>query len=85
MASRPYKSHVFSVASFQDLKSIQEELIKQLCAAVEEQLNSLVSGEEGMLDPRTDKTTENLWRSEYSEPLLLPVVLLSVLLISILV
>lgn len=49
MASRPYRTHIFSVATFQDLKNIQEELITQLCAAVDEQLNSLVSGEEGEL------------------------------------
>lgn len=53
MASRPYKTHIFSVASFQDLKNIQEELITRLCAAVDEQLNSLVSGEEGELDSTT--------------------------------
>lgn len=53
MASRPYKTHIFSVASFQDLKNIQEELITRLCAAVDEQLSSLVSGEEGELDSTT--------------------------------
>lgn len=50
IASRPYRTHIFSVASFQDLKNVQEELITRLCAAVDEQLNSLVSGEEGELD-----------------------------------
>lgn len=53
MASRPYRTHIFSVATFQDLKNIQEELINRLCAAVDEQLNSLVSGEEGELNHRT--------------------------------
>lgn len=50
MASRPYRTHIFSVATFQDLKNVQDELITRLCAAVDEQLNSLVSGEEGELN-----------------------------------
>lgn len=50
VASRPYRTHIFSVATFQDLQNIQEELITRLCAAVDEQLNSLVSGEEGELN-----------------------------------
>lgn len=50
MASRPYRTHIFNVATFQDLKNVQEGLITQLCAAVDEQLNSLVSGEEGELN-----------------------------------
>lgn len=56
VASRPYKTHIFSVATFQDVKNIQEELVTRLCAAVDEQLNSLVSGDEGELDPRTPGT-----------------------------
>lgn len=49
IASTPYRNHVYSVATFQTIKSVQRELISQLCAAVEDQLNSLVSGEEGEL------------------------------------
>lgn len=66
MASRPYRTHIFSVATFQDLKNVQEDLITRMCAAVDEQLNSLVSGEGGELNSRTLKR---------SEPLLLVLVL----------
>uniref|UniRef100_UPI0037E99097 collagen alpha-1(XII) chain n=1 Tax=Semicossyphus pulcher TaxID=241346 RepID=UPI0037E99097 len=45
MAS-PHRRHVFSVANFDMIKSVQKELIVQVCAGVDDQLNSLVSGEE---------------------------------------
>ncbi|CAG01460.1 unnamed protein product, partial [Tetraodon nigroviridis] len=51
IASTPYRNHVYSVATFQTIKSVQRELISQLCAAVEDQLNSLVSGEEAVEPP----------------------------------
>ncbi|XP_051816945.1 collagen alpha-1(XII) chain isoform X4 [Acanthochromis polyacanthus] len=46
MASTPYRSHVYSVATFDMIKNVQKELITQVCASVEDQVNSLVSGEE---------------------------------------
>lgn len=47
IASTPYRTHVYSVPTFAALRSVQRELISQVCAAVEDQLNALVSGEEG--------------------------------------
>ncbi|RXM27373.1 Collagen alpha-1(XII) chain [Acipenser ruthenus] len=46
MASRPFNKHVFNVANFDLIKDIQHDLISQVCAGVDEQLNELVSGEE---------------------------------------
>ncbi|XP_049446985.1 collagen alpha-1(XII) chain isoform X1 [Epinephelus fuscoguttatus] len=46
MASTPYRSHIFNVANFNLMKSVQKELITQVCAGVDDQLHSLVSGEE---------------------------------------
>lgn len=47
MASTPYRSHVYSVTNFDKIKNVQKELITQVCAGVDDQLNSFVSGEEG--------------------------------------
>ncbi|XP_069371492.1 collagen alpha-1(XII) chain isoform X2 [Paralichthys olivaceus] len=46
MASTPHRSHVYNVANFDVIKNVQKKLIMQICAAVDEQLSSLVSGEE---------------------------------------
>ncbi|XP_008292859.1 collagen alpha-1(XII) chain-like isoform X2 [Stegastes partitus] len=48
MASTPHRSHVFSVANFDMIKNVQKELITQVCAGVDDQVNSLVSGEEAI-------------------------------------
>ncbi|XP_029705380.1 collagen alpha-1(XII) chain isoform X1 [Takifugu rubripes] len=48
IASTPYRNHIYSVATFDTIKKVQRELISQVCAGVEEQLNSLVSGEEAI-------------------------------------
>lgn len=47
MASTPYQTHVYSVANFEVMKNVQKELITQVCAGVDDQLNAFVSGEEG--------------------------------------
>lgn len=47
MASTPQSNHVYTVDSFDAIKTVQKEMITQVCSAVDEQLNSLVSGEEG--------------------------------------
>lgn len=47
MASTPYQTHVYSVANFDVIKDVQKELITQVCAGVDDQLNSFISGEEG--------------------------------------
>ncbi|KAM7368319.1 hypothetical protein PAMP_014547 [Pampus punctatissimus] len=46
MASTPYRSHIYNVAKFDMIKNVQKELINWVCAGVDDQLNSLVSGEE---------------------------------------
>ncbi|KAM9339586.1 collagen alpha-1(XII) chain [Symphorus nematophorus] len=48
MASTPHRSHVYSVATFNQIKNVQKQLISQVCAAVDDQINSLVSGEEAV-------------------------------------
>nr|XP_049613656.1 collagen alpha-1(XII) chain isoform X7 [Syngnathus scovelli] len=48
LASAPYWSHVFNVAASVDIRDIREDLVSQVCAGVEEQLSSLVSGEEAV-------------------------------------
>ncbi|XP_027896679.1 collagen alpha-1(XII) chain isoform X5 [Xiphophorus couchianus] len=50
MASTPYSRHVFAVANFEQIRSVQKDLISQMCSSVEDQLGSLVSGEE-VVDP----------------------------------
>lgn len=49
MASTPHRSHIYSVANFNSIKNVQKEFITQVCAGVDDQLNSLVSGLEGEL------------------------------------
>lgn len=49
MASTPHRSHIYSVANFNVIKNVQKELISQVCAGVDDQLSSIVSGEEGEL------------------------------------
>ncbi|KAF7690441.1 hypothetical protein HF521_012245 [Silurus meridionalis] len=46
MASTPYSTHVHTVSSFELIKTVQKELIAQVCSGVEDQVNSLASGEE---------------------------------------
>lgn len=47
MASTPHRSHIYSVADFDSIKNVQKEFITQVCAGVDDQLSSLVSGLEG--------------------------------------
>lgn len=47
MASTPYRTHIYNVATFDAIKNVQKEFIAQVCAGVDDQLNSLISGEEG--------------------------------------
>uniref|UniRef100_A0A8D3DGG8 Collagen alpha-1(XII) chain n=1 Tax=Scophthalmus maximus TaxID=52904 RepID=A0A8D3DGG8_SCOMX len=48
MASTPHRSHIYNVANFDMIKNVQRELIRQVCAGVDDQLNALVSGEEAV-------------------------------------
>jgi len=47
MASTPHSKHVYNVPNFDMINQVQKELITEVCSGVEEQLNSLVTGEEG--------------------------------------
>ncbi|KAK2855870.1 hypothetical protein Q5P01_004605 [Channa striata] len=53
MASTPYRNHIYNVANFEAIKNVQKDLITQVCAGVEDQLNSLVSGEE-VIEPASN-------------------------------
>ncbi|XP_076011024.1 collagen alpha-1(XII) chain-like [Genypterus blacodes] len=53
MASTPYRTHVYNVPNFDVIKQVQKELIKRVCAGVDDQMNSLVSGEE-VIEPASD-------------------------------
>ncbi|XP_037541159.1 collagen alpha-1(XII) chain [Nematolebias whitei] len=53
LASTPHHSHVYGVSSFDLIRSVQRQLISQVCSGVEEQLSSLVSGEE-VIEPASD-------------------------------
>ncbi|XP_066579143.1 collagen alpha-1(XII) chain isoform X2 [Amia ocellicauda] len=53
MASSPYNKHVYNVANFDLIKNVQREIITQVCAGVDEQLNELVSGEE-IIEPASN-------------------------------
>ncbi|KAL0969281.1 hypothetical protein UPYG_G00224980 [Umbra pygmaea] len=46
MASTPHSKHVYNVPNFDVIKAVQERLITQVCSGVEDQLNSLVSGDD---------------------------------------
>ncbi|XP_072305551.1 collagen alpha-1(XII) chain-like [Eucyclogobius newberryi] len=44
VASSPHTNHMFSVSSYETLRSVQRNLLLNICAAVEEQLSALASG-----------------------------------------
>ncbi|XP_038823365.1 collagen alpha-1(XII) chain-like [Salvelinus namaycush] len=46
MASTPHSTHVYNVPNFDMIKAVQQKLIIQVCSGVEDQLNSLVSGDD---------------------------------------
>uniref|UniRef100_A0A665VJ26 Collagen, type XII, alpha 1b n=1 Tax=Echeneis naucrates TaxID=173247 RepID=A0A665VJ26_ECHNA len=58
MASSPHRRHVYNVANFDRIKSMQKQLITQMCAGVEDQLNTLASGEEVVEPPRNLQVLE---------------------------
>lgn len=47
MASTPHRSHVYSVSTYSEMNTVQRELISQVCAGVDDQLNFLASRGEG--------------------------------------
>lgn len=46
MASTPYNKHVYNVPNFDMIQEVQKRIIREVCSGVDEQLSSLVSGEE---------------------------------------
>lgn len=46
MASTPYNKHVYNVPNFDLIQEVQKRIIREVCSGVDEQLSSLVSGEE---------------------------------------
>ncbi|XP_030624856.1 collagen alpha-1(XII) chain isoform X2 [Chanos chanos] len=46
IASTPHNSHIYNVPNFNMIKNVQRQLINEVCSGVEDQLSSLVSGEE---------------------------------------
>ncbi|XP_051578358.1 collagen alpha-1(XII) chain-like [Myxocyprinus asiaticus] len=46
IASSPHNEHVYNVPNFDMINQVQKKLITEVCSGVEQQLNSLVSGEE---------------------------------------
>nr|XP_023830172.1 collagen alpha-1(XII) chain isoform X5 [Salvelinus alpinus] len=53
MASTPYRTHVYNVFNFDLIKDVQKELITNVCSGVDDQLNSLISGEE-VIEPASN-------------------------------
>lgn len=49
MASAPYEKHVYNVANFDQIDLVQKKIIAEVCSGVDDQLSSLVSGEESKL------------------------------------
>lgn len=47
MSSTPYSTHMYSVSSFDLIKTVQQDLIAHVCSGVENQISSLASLEEG--------------------------------------
>ncbi|XP_029316063.1 collagen alpha-1(XII) chain isoform X3 [Cottoperca gobio] len=53
MASTPHNKHVYNVPNFDMIQEVQKSIITEVCSGVDEQLGSLVSGEE-MVEPASN-------------------------------
>ncbi|KAM3870859.1 collagen alpha-1(XII) chain-like [Diretmus argenteus] len=53
MASAPHDKHVYNVPNFDMIQEVQKKIIMEVCAGVDDQLSSLVSGEE-MVEPASN-------------------------------
>ncbi|KAL6105800.1 col12a1 [Pungitius sinensis] len=53
MASKPHNRHVYNVPNFDGIQEVQKKIIEEVCFGVDEQLGSLISGEE-MVDPASN-------------------------------
>lgn len=51
MASTPYDRHVYNVANFDQIDLVQKRIIAEVCSGVDDQLSSLVSGDDSKLSP----------------------------------
>lgn len=50
MASTPHNKHVYNVPNFDLIQEVQKKIITEVCSGVDDQLSSLVSGEESKSD-----------------------------------
>lgn len=46
IASTPHSKHMYNVPNFDKIQEVQKKIIREVCSGVDEQLSSLVSGEE---------------------------------------
>ncbi|XP_056620126.1 collagen alpha-1(XII) chain isoform X2 [Triplophysa dalaica] len=53
MSSTPHRTHVYMVPNFDMIKAVEKSLITQVCSSVEDQINSLISGEE-VIEPASN-------------------------------
>ncbi|KAM9354603.1 collagen alpha-1(XII) chain [Pholidichthys leucotaenia] len=53
IASTPHSKHVYNVPNFDEIQEVQKKIITEVCSGVDEQLTSLVSGEE-MVEPASN-------------------------------
>uniref|UniRef100_A0A671YEV8 Collagen alpha-1(XII) chain n=1 Tax=Sparus aurata TaxID=8175 RepID=A0A671YEV8_SPAAU len=53
MASTPHSKHVYNVPNFDMIQDVQKKIITEVCSGVDEQLSSLVSGEE-LVEPASN-------------------------------
>ncbi|XP_072221652.1 collagen alpha-1(XII) chain isoform X2 [Leuresthes tenuis] len=53
IASTPHSKHVYNVPNFDLIQEVQKKIITEVCSGVDEQLSSLVSGEE-MVEPASN-------------------------------
>lgn len=72
MASTPHHKHVYNVPNFDMIQEVQKQIITEVCSGVDDQLNSLVSGEES-----ESKDPQNMlhcikWYSYYMKLFKLP-------------
>nr|XP_043903464.1 collagen alpha-1(XII) chain-like isoform X1 [Solea senegalensis] len=53
IASTPHNKHVYNVPNFDMIQEVQKKIIREVCSGVDDQLSSLVSGEE-MVEPASN-------------------------------
>ncbi|CAG09870.1 unnamed protein product [Tetraodon nigroviridis] len=53
IASTPHSKHMYNVPNFDKIQEVQKKIIREVCSGVDEQLSSLVSGEE-LVEPASN-------------------------------